>query len=377
MGVARQLAIVALAACAGCTLVERVSPPSSSSQTLTRDECRATLTDDGDLGALQRAAEQSLDYYRRQPEDRSFVLLDRSVTVRELRTVLESLVAEPIRSDNAAALCDRFTLVHVAPTQPLLVTGYYEPELPARRRRTERFRYPLYELPDNLVTVDLGSFCPSCPTRRAAGRVRDGELVPYYSRAEIDAGVLGDHASVIAWLDDPVEVFFIHVQGSALLRFDDGVHMHVSYNGSNGRPYTSIGRVLVETGKLNAADVSLAAIKAYLRSHPDERDALLQRNERYVFFRTVPIGPVGSLGQPLTTGRSLAADSRVYPPGALVFITTNSASGATSRLALLQDSGIAISGDNRLDLFQGSGDSAAAIAGDMRADGELYFVLPR
>ena len=378
MGVARRSGILAWLLMAGCGVIEQVTPHAPSAlRALSRDECRATLIDDSDFAALQRAAEQSLAYYRRLPEEHTFTLLDRSVTVRELRTVLESLFAEPLQPGGAAELCERFTLTRITPSQPLLVTGYYEPELPARRRRSERFKYPLYELPDDLVTVDLAPLCPGCPAKRAAGRVRDGELVPYYTRAEIESGAIGDHATAIAWLDDPVEAFFIHVQGSALLHFDDGVHMHVSYNGSNGRPYTSIGRLLVESGSLAEADVSLVSLKAYLRAHPEGRDALLQRNERYIFLRTVPIGPVGSLGQPLTPGRSLAADVRAYPPGALVFLKTIGAPTAVSRLALLQDAGVAISGDHRLDLFWGSGESAAAVAGDMRAGGELFFVLPR
>ncbi|HVN84885.1 MAG TPA: MltA domain-containing protein [Candidatus Binatia bacterium] len=373
----RSIALSTLLLIAGCGVVRHVTAPTATAtRTLSRDECRTVMVDDSDLSSLQRALERSLDYYRRLPEDQAVPLLDRTVTVRELRDVMESLISQPVGANDAARLCDRFALVQALPARPLLITGYYEPELPARRRRSERFRYPIYELPDDLVTVDLTPFCASCTPKRAVGRVRDGELVPYYTRAEIDRGALGEHGSVLAWLDDPVEAFFLHVQGSARLHFDDGVHMEVSYNGSNGRPYTSLGRVLVETGKLALADVSLSSLKTYLRDHPDERDELMQRNERCIFFRTVPVGPVGSLGQPLTAGRSIAADARVYPPGALVLLKSAD-SAVASRLALLQDAGVAISGDHRLDFFCGTGESAAAAAGGMQAGGELYFVLPK
>jgi peptidoglycan lytic transglycosylase A len=345
---------------------------------LSRDECRAVLADDWDLGSLQRAAEQSLEYYRRVPEDRELALLDHKVTVRQLRSVVESLVGQPLRPGDATFLCDRFRLARVTLTRPLLVTGYYEPELDARRRRSERFRYPLYGVPEDLVEVDLGAFCAACSGRRALGRVSGRTLVPYYTRAEIDAGAIDGRAAVIAWLDDPVEAFFLHVQGSALLRFDDGVHVHVSFAASNGRPYTSIGRLLVEAGKVRPEDVSLATLKDYLRAHRDEGQVLEQRNERYVFFRTVPVGPIGSLDVPLTAGRSIAADARFYPPGALALLKTRGGQNGRdiSRLTLVQDAGAAIQGDDRLDVFWGSGDTAAAIAGAMRAHGDIYFLLP-
>jgi membrane-bound lytic murein transglycosylase A len=269
--------------------------------------------------------------------------------------------------------------------QPLLVTGYYEPELAASRNRTERFRYPLYRTPDDLVDVDLGQFCAECGGRVAKGRVQNGKLVPYYSRAAIDAGALEGRGYEIAWLDDPVEAFFLHVQGSALLRFQDGVYMQISYSSSNGLPYTSLGSVLITQGKVSRDTVSLQVIKDYLRAHPDEQRQLLAVNQRYIFFRAVAAGPMGSLGVPLTDGRSLAADPKQYPPGALVFLRIGSRDQpsaishrpVSSRLALIQDAGVAISGPDRVDVFWGTGANAEAIAGDMHNPGELYLVLPR
>jgi len=287
-------------------------------------------------------------------------------------------------NDPLQAVCERLHLYRVELPKPLLVTGYYQPELPASRTRTERFRFPLYRTPSDLVDADLGQFCDGCAGRIAHGRVEDGKLVPYYARAEIDAGALAGRADELAWLDDPVEVFFLHVQGSALLRFDDGVHMEISYASSNGRPYTSLGRVLVEQGKLSRDAVSLSALKDYLRGHPDEQAALMAANQRYIFFRTVAAGPIGSLGVPLTGGRSLAADAAVYPAGAPVFLrigrrdqpATSSAPPVVQRFALIQDAGTAITGPSRIDVYWGNGATAEAIAGDMRNPGEMYLVLP-
>jgi membrane-bound lytic murein transglycosylase A len=161
--------------------------------------------------------------------------------------------------------------------------------------------------------------------------------------------------------------------------------MQISYSSSNGRPYTSLGSVLIGQGKMSRDTVSLQALKDYLHAHPEEESALTAANERYIFFRAVAAGPIGSLGVPLTAGRSIAADASVYPPGALAFLriasrgTPSSESGkpAVARLALIQDAGTAISGPNRIDVFWGTGPTAEAIAGDMRNPGELYLVLPK
>ena len=284
--------------------------------------------------------------------------------------------------DATEHVCDRLRLYRVEVPQGLLVTGYYQPELRAERTRSDRFRYPLYRIPDDMVEVDLTPWCPACSGRVIQGRVKDGKLMPYYSRAEIDAGALAGRGDEIAWLDDPVEAFFLHVQGSALLRFDDGVQMQISYAAANGRPYTSVGRVLVEQGKMERDVVSLQTLKDYLRTHPAEQAQLMEANERYIFFRPVITGPIGSIGVPLTAGRSVAADASRYPRGGLAFLRVLPRDGtsnepASSRFVLIQDAGAAITGPGRIDVFFGSGETAEAIAGDLRNPGELYMVLPQ
>ena len=342
------------------------------------------LVDDAPVSSLQQTLARSRDYLEKLPPDRSFTALDRQVTAGELAGMLQALSDPASAEDDSQQICDRFHVYRVETPNGLLVTGYYQPELPARRTRSESFRYPLYRIPNDLVDVDLSQFCPSCNRKVIQGRVQDGKLVPYYSRADIDAGVLAGRGDEIAWLDDPVEAFFLHVQGSALLRFDDGVQMQISYSDSNGRPYTSLGRVLVEQGKMEREAVSLQTLKSYLRTHPTEQAQLMEANQRYIFFRPVITGPIGSIGVPLTAGRSVAADASVYPPGSLAFVRvlprnqpdTTNAAPVFSRLVAIQDAGTAITGAGRIDVFFGTGATAESIAGDLRNPGELYLVLP-
>jgi membrane-bound lytic murein transglycosylase A len=384
-------AMLLSATIASCAYVGSVSVPATPAigphlVALDADACRTLLRDDASAASLQRAVARSTEYLRKVPADHSFTVLDKHVVANDLLGMLTALAdTAPSTANWSQAVCERFRVYQAVLPQPLLVTGYYEPELAASRNRTERFRYPLYRTPDDLVDVDLGQFCAECSQRVAKGRVQSGKLVPYYSRAEIDAGALEGRGYEIAWLDDPVEEFFLHVQGSALLRFQDGVHMEISYSSSNGLPYTSLGSVLIAQGKVPHAMVSLQVLKDYLRAHPEEQRQLMAANQRYIFFRAVAAGAVGSLGVPLTEGRSIAADPKQYPPGALLFVriaardqpSAASRQPTVSRFALIQDAGTAISGPSRVDVFWGTGATAEAIAGDMHNPGELYLVLPK
>ena len=377
-----------LATLVSCAYIGSVSPPAPLAPgphlaAVDRDACSALLRDDASAALLQQGAARSAEYLRSQPADRVLTALDRQVSASDLLRMLNLLTDTP--SDSLQSLCERLPLYRVELPRPVLFTGYYQPELAASRNRTQRFRFPLYRTPDDLVDVDLGAFCTECGGRVAKGRVQGGKLVPYYARAEIEGGALNGRSYEIAWLDDPVEAFFLHVQGSALLRYDDGVHIQISYSSSNGLPYTSVGSILIREGKMSADTVSLRTLKDYLRAHPDEQARLTAMYQRFIFFRAVAAGPVGSLGVPLTEGRSVAADPKVYPPGALVFVRIASRhdradSGdrpAVSRFALIQDAGAAITGPGRVDLFWGTGATAEAIAGDMQDPGELYIFLPR
>jgi peptidoglycan lytic transglycosylase A len=269
-----------------------------------------------------------------------------------------------------------------------LFTGYFEPILDGRGRPEGSFVYPLYRRPDDLIEIRLGDFADEWAGITIYGRVAGGQLAPYYTRREIDGDhALADRGLETAWLDDPVARYFLQVQGSGVLRFEDGTERRVGFAGSNGRPYTSIGRLLVDDGSLPAGQATAPAIAAFLRAHPERRDEILFRNDRYVFFRVVEDGPIGRLGVKLTAGRSIAVDVSLYPLGALAYVETevplvDSAGQATGRrplrrLVLAQDSGAAIAGPGRVDLFFGSGDAAGLEAGSMSSRGELYFVVPK
>jgi membrane-bound lytic murein transglycosylase A len=248
----------------------------------------------------------------------------------------------------------------------VLFTGYYEPILEGSFVKKTQYRHPIYEVPGDMVVANLGKFKTKFRGERIGGRVVGREVVPYYNRKEIDGdGVLANRGLEIAWLADPVDVFFLHIQGSGLVRLADGGFMQVSYAESNGRPYRGIGRLLLDQGKVTEKDLSLGGIKKYLRDNPGEMAAILNHNESYVFYRIVEEGPVGSIGVPLTGGRSIATDLELFPRGALSFIRLRkplldenkriTSWVGFSRFVLNQDAGGVIKGPGRADVFCGRG----------------------
>lgn len=342
--------------------------------------CRQYLQDDATPDSLRQAAERNLGYLSRLPSDRLLAFPGRAIPAWQLVSVTRAVLE--LDATDLGRLCQRFRLYRVVLPEPLLVTGYYQPELRASRKPSERFRYPIYRTPDDLVDVDLKEFCPQCPARVIQGRVKHGKLVPYFTRAEIEAGALAGRGYELAWLDDPVEAYFLHVQGSAVLELEDGVRLQVSYAASNGQPYRSIAKILSERGQLPSSALTLRALKDYLRAHPSEQAHLFAQNPRWIFFRGVAAGPVGSCGVPLTAGRSAAVDPSVYAHGALAFVEISPRRGAAPsthsyrRFVFLQDTATALSGPSRLDMYWGSGPVAEAVAGEMENPGQLYFLLP-
>lgn len=266
-----------------------------------------------------------------------------------------------------------------------LVTGYYEPLLEGALAPDAVHRYPLYERPDDLVTVELGCFDPSLEGRRIAGRVERGRLVPYPTRAEIDAGALAGRGLELAWVADPVALFFLHVQGSGRIRLVEGGELRVGYAEQNGHPYRAIGRDLVEMGALAREEVSMQRIKAWLAAHPERTFELLHKNPSYVFFRRLELepgapGPPGSQGVALTPGRSIAVDRRFVPLGTPLWLDTTApfpeGERPLRRLVVAQDTGGAIRGPVRGDVFWGSGSEAEHTAGHMKSRGRYWLLLP-
>jgi membrane-bound lytic murein transglycosylase A len=267
-----------------------------------------------------------------------------------------------------------------------LFTGYYEPVLNGSRRPSPRFPVPLHLAPADLSRIALGRFDPALEGYAIYGRIAGDAFVPYYSRAEIERGALAGRQLELLWVDDPIAKFFLQIQGSGQIRLDDGEVVRVGYASRNGHPYRAIGRDLIEIGALAPEEVSLQSIRAWLQAHPQDAAAMMARNPSYIFFREHPElaaadGPLGTEGVPLTAGRSLAVDRRFLPLGVPLWLDTTAPSpqGAAPlrRLMIAQDTGGAIKGVVRGDVFWGSGARAEAIAGPMKSPGRYAILLPR
>ena len=263
-----------------------------------------------------------------------------------------------------------------------LVTGYYEPLLHGSRFLGRNFRHAVYGVPPDLLVIDLAESNPDLKGIRLRGRLQGRKVVPYYTRSEIEHGLAPLQGREIVWVDDPVELFFLHIQGSGRVRLPGGETVRIGFAEHNGHGYKSIGRLLVERGELAVDKASMQGIKQWAAKNPDQLAPLLQQNPAYVFFRELPdspIGPIGALGVPLTPGRSIAVDATMTPLGAPVFLSTTSplSSRPLNRLVLAQDTGSGIKGAVRADFFWGFGDDAGQSAGRMRQSGRMWILYPR
>jgi membrane-bound lytic murein transglycosylase A len=350
------------------------------------------IADDLDRESLREAISHSLAYLARLSSDQVLGTEPRPFTAQELIATLRvferTLEHWHCRSCWIRELTRSFDMLPSArdpERQSVLFTGYYQPVIDASLAPTPEYRYPIYRKPDDLIAAeDLPEDSAPAPGR-AIGRLEGGRLVPYYSRAQIDQdGVLRQRGYEIAWAKDPVEIFFLQIQGSGILRFSDGTRAQLGYAAQNGLPYRSIGRLLIDQGKITAQEMSMQRLRRYLAENPAERDQILAYNESYVFFRFLPAGPLGSLEVPVTAGRSIATDGRLFPKGALALMYSERPvldpagrlRGWTPflRFVLNQDAGGAIRGAQRADLYFGAAAQAAAEAGYMNSQGKLYFL---
>ncbi len=301
------------------------------------------------------------------------------------RTVCEEARALP--AENAAlraffeARFRPWRVVNPDESREGLVTGYYEPLLRGNRERSKSFAHAIYGVPDDLLVVDLGELYPELKNFRLRGRLDGRRVVPYWSRAELTPQAPALAGKALLWVADPIELFFLQVQGSGRVELADGRRVRVGYADQNGHPYQSIGRWLVEKGELKLEQASMPGIQAWARANPKRLSELLNANPSFVFFRELPDnggGPLGALGVPLTPGRSIAVDPRTVPLGAPVFLSTTQplSEQPLQRLVMAQDSGGAIKGAVRADFFWGFGAEAGAQAGRMRQRGEMWVLLP-
>ena len=263
-----------------------------------------------------------------------------------------------------------------------LITGYYEPILKASRNKSSVYTQPLYRQPDDLITVELADIFPELKYKRVRGKLQGNKLVPYLTRAEIESNAASLNGKELAWLSDPVDAFFLQIQGSGLLRLDNGEQVHVGYADQNGHTYNSIGRVLIERGELTADKASMQGIKQWAANNPGKLREVLNYNPSYVFFRELPgelPGPLGALGIPISSERSVAIDPKFIPLGAPVFLSTTlpNSEKPLKRLMMAQDTGGAIKGGVRADFFWGAGEKAGQLAGAMKQKGKIWVLLPK
>ena len=271
-----------------------------------------------------------------------------------------------------------------------LVTGYYEPLLSGSWTRSATYATPLYAPPEDLLTVDLAELYPELRGKRVRGRLEGRRVVPYWTRADIDAGRAALDAKALVYVTDPVDAFFLQVQGSGRIELADGSVVRLGYADQNGQPYRSIARVLIDRGEMTVDQASMQSIREWGIRHPDRLEALLDENPSYVFFRILPPpapgsleaqidGQTGSLGVPLLAQRTVAVDPHSIPLGAPVWLATTQplSDQPLQRLVLAQDTGGAIRGPVRADFFWGFGDDAGSKAGRMRQQGRLWLLWPR
>lgn len=263
-----------------------------------------------------------------------------------------------------------------------LITGYYEPIIKGSRRKDKTYRYPVFGVPDDLITVDLSDAYPELKNMRLRGRLEGKKLVPYYSRADWVRQESKRADDAILWVNDPIDLFFLQIQGSGQVEFRDGQRIRISYADQNGYPYRPVGRWLAEQGEMKIEQTSMQGIKTWAAAHPKRLQELLNVNPSMVFFRELPVegsGPPGALSVPLTPERSIAVDPRVTPLGSPVWLATTrpSSNDPLQRLMLAQDSGGAIRGPVRADFYWGSGPEAGALAGMMKQKGQMWVLLPK
>jgi membrane-bound lytic murein transglycosylase A len=353
------------------------------------------FTDDMDKDSLKTAIGRSIDYLKKLPPDREFVYGPHTYTAGYLTEsmntfldIFENSVSPKDLNKKIKRHFYTYKSVGADGEGSVFFTGYYEPVLKGSLTRSGEYKYPLYAKPGDLMVVDLGQFHPRFKGEKIVARYDGNKVVPYYSRKEIDLEkALEGKGLELLWVSDLAELFFLQIQGSGIIVLEDEKAQRVHYAGSNGRPYRSIGRKLIDENIIPRREISLQSVKAYLKDHPEDKDRILNYNESYVFFEKVDKGALGNIEVILTPGRSIAVDYRLFPKGGLAFITTQKPEidqsdritewKRFSRFVVNQDTGGAIRGPGRVDLFWGNGKIAEIAAGAMQQYGEMCFLVKK
>lgn len=373
------------------------SPPRALPPTAACPVCPATPDTPPEAEApppepLQKVSWSALEGWEDDNHDQAWPALLQSCSTlvhrpqwKPVCTAAQQLGANPARSTARRFFEDNFTpwaAVRSDGATEGLVTGYFEPLITGSRERSDRYRWPVHGVPEDMLTVELGDVYPDLKHLRLRGRVVGDRVVPYWTRAELDTLDEQVAAPVLFWAEDAIDLFFLQVQGSGQIQLPDGERARIGYADQNGHPYNSIGRWLVSNGELALEQASMQGIKKWARDNPARLAEMLHANPSYVFFRELPPsqgGPVGALGVPLSAQRSIALDPRFAPLGAPVFLATTypNTTQPLRRLVLAQDTGGAIKGAARADFFWGFGDEAGARAGAMKQAGRMWVLLPR
>lgn len=349
--------------------------------------------DDMNYAYLEHSISRSIEYLKRLPSSRQFKFgrdtFRADYMIKSLEFFLNFIQKKDSKQPIKKFIESNYVVYRSAGSgkpEQVLFTGYYEPLLQGSLEKDSEYGFPVYSRPDDLTTVDLSLFSPDFKGKKIVGRYSDRTLVPYYERKKIESdNILEGRAKPLAWVKDQVDLFFLQIQGSGKIHLSNGEKINVHYHTSNGRPYKSIGKLLIEQGKIPRSEMSMQKIRAYLKAHKEEVSSILNYNQSYVFFKIEEEGPLGCLEVTLTPGRSIATDRRVFPQAALAFIETKKplvdGEGRIyewndfSRFVLNQDTGGAIRGPGRADLFWGNGPYAEIAAGHMQHSGSMYFLV--
>ncbi len=352
--------------------------------------------DEGDFDNLIKSVDQSLLYYSKIGPETKFDFGKQWCSAADMKICLEDF-REKL---NKYGLSDKFLKYINAnyatfrtTTDDLLVTGYFEATLFGSFEKSDEYKYPLYKRPDDLVNVILSEFpvfsrIKGLPLILRGRLDNNNRVIPYYSREEIDIhGSLEDKNLELLWVDNNIDLFFLHIQGSGIVMINDSSEVRVNYSDTNGHPYRAIGKVLVDKGICTYDDLSMQYIERYLKDHPEEIDDIFNYNPSYIFFREVEDGPVGSLGVNVTKYRSIATDKYIFPRGAICYLKTSlpefdeignvNGKHTFSGFVLNQDTGGAIRSPSRTDLFTGNGKESEFVAGHLKASGKLYFLIKK
>ena len=352
------------------------------------------FSDDLDVTSLAEALQQNLEYLRRlNPKFLFDYGPDRYTAEQVIRSqeFFIKLLSTHHDPEELKGQIKKEFYVYKASGRAngsVLFTGYFEPRFEGRLNRDEIFKYPIYSKPEDLIKIDLSAFREEFKGKSIVARIEGNKVLPYFTRQQIALGqALENRKLEIAWLKNPIDVAFLQIQGSGSLTLEGNRTLQVGYAEKNGHPYRSIGSYLIENGFLTKEETSMQSIRKFLSEHPKMIDEVVNYNPSYVFFKVLQGSALGSLDVPITAGRSIALDPRLFPPGALAFISSQKPVidekgdiarwESFTRFVLNQDTGGAIRGAGRVDLFWGGGPHAEMAAGHMKHEGDLYILIKR